>query len=147
MFQGHVVFCGLHNLYPSTCGVLGAIQPAFKYLYYSVSCTASVHMPVVFCGLYNLFPRTYSILRAIQPVFKYLYYSVSCTASVHMPVVFCGLYNLFPRTYSILRAIQPVFKCLYQCFPNVFAHRPYMALKNNHYRSSHSCAHKYKVSR
>ena len=96
---------------------------------------------VVFCGLHNLFQVS------IQPVFKYMYYSVSCTACVQMPVVFCGLYNLFPSTCSILRAIQPVFKCLYQCFPNVFAHGPHLALKNNHYRSSHPCSHKYRMSR
>jgi len=126
-----------------TCSILWTAQPASKYLYYSVSCTASVHMPAVFCGLYNLFPSACGVLSAIQPVFKYLNYSVSCTASVHMPVVLCRLYNSFPRTYSILRAIQLVFKCLYQCFPNIFARRPHLALKNNHYGSSHSCSHKY----
>ena len=73
MFQVHVVFCALHNLYPSTCRVLSTIQPEFKYLYYSVSCTASVHMSVVFFGLYNLFPSACGVLSAKQPMFKYLY--------------------------------------------------------------------------
>ena len=139
MFQEHK----LYNLYPSTCRVLSAIQPAFKYLYYSVSCTASVCMPAVFCGLYNLFPNVCGVLSAIQPVFKHPNYSVSCTASVHMPVVLRRPYNLLPRTYSILSATKPVFNCLYQFFPNVFACRPHLALKNNHYGSSH----KYWVSR